>query len=402
MTGPAATPQTRRPSPFSLLEARGRSADLLLVAVSVVANLGVLIVVVSHGALSAPSWTGILLLLAGPLALFWRTSHPAIVLLTCVAVTWSYVFSDNPAAPIWLPLIIALINAVINGARPLAYGVVVATLLVRLVAVPLPGVSGPPLSETAMLAGWLALLLAIGELVRFRRALAAEKEQRLIMSLEAKVEDVRRESIEQRLKLARDLHDVLGHHLAVINVQAKLGLRVLAHEAAEVRDALDVIQAESRQALQDVQAFLDTLHSRAAAATAPTPTVSDLDSLVSSARAAGLRVDVEVLGVRRQVPAPQDLSASMVITESITNVLRHAGLVPTRVAVDYGSTSLGITVTNPLRPGRVPGDPHGSRGRGIEGMRARVSDHGGTLLAGPSSDGNWIVRARLPIPKETP
>jgi signal transduction histidine kinase len=389
----------RGPGSFLIVEPDGRTVDVLLVSVSVVTNLGGLAFVASsHDAPVRLSWFGLLLLLAGPLALFRRRSHPASTLVCCVAVAWAYQLSGNPGAPVWLPLIVALVNAVIHGARPAAYSVVVGTLALRLFAGPLPGADGSPLADTARLAGWLALLIAIGEVVRYRRAFAAEKQQRLLMNLETQMEEVRRQAVEQRLTLARDLHDVLGHHLAVINVQAKLGLRIPPDEPSELREVLDVVQSVSHQALQDVQEFLDTLHDKASTPLAPLPTIRNLESLVASARGAGLPIEIEVSGTPRRIPASHDLSAGMVIMEALTNVLRHAGLVPTRIAVGYGPSSLDLTITNPLMTGRTPATVSG--GRGISGMHARVNDHGGTLRAGPVDGAQWVVAVRLPLPGE--
>ncbi|GAB3930165.1 sensor histidine kinase [Kribbella albertanoniae] len=384
-------------------KADGWSVDVFFVVVTAAVNLAGVLSIAGH----SDTWgsfdaLGLFLLLAGPVALWWRRRWPAFVLAVCVVATWSYLATDNPSGPVYGPMIVALVSAITNGARAAAYLVVIGTLLTSLVGVLLPGSDGPSLASTAGLAAWLSFLLALGELLRHRSALAKEQQRRLVMAAEAQTGQIRREAAEQRLKLARDLHDVLGHHLAVINVQATAGLQLHTTNRPGVPDALAAVQEASRQALDDVQAFLDTLHDPTEPATrTPSPSLVDLETLVSSARASGLQVQLEVSGPPRRLAAPQDLAASRVVLESLTNVLRHAGPARTWVRIHYQATRLTVRVDNAHAAVPAGPSPYGG-GRGIAGMRARVAALDGTFAAGPADGFAWSVIATLPLPEELP
>lgn len=376
-----------------------RLADGLLVATGLVVNIGGVLAVSRHdGQLAVPGPLDLILLVVAPGLLWWRRRFPVLVLAGCVAATWTYVYLGASEGPVYLPMIVALVSAITHGARPAAYLVVGGTLGIQLVALVVPGISGPSLAATSALAAWLLFLVAFGELLRHRRALAESRHERFLATLDAQADQVRREAAEQRLALARDLHDILGHQLAVINIQAKAGLQLHASERPGVTEAMEAVQEASSQALDDVQAFLDSLRQPDEhAAQAPSPTLGDLEALLAPARAAGLHVQVEVTGNVRRLPAPHDLVASRVVLESLTNILRHAGLANTWVRLDYAPTQLTVRIDNaaPDREGHLdmPGGGHG-----LEGMRHRVAAHGGTLTAAPTHDYAWSVVAVLPLP----
>ncbi|MEN3356525.1 MAG: hypothetical protein V7637_507 [Mycobacteriales bacterium] len=383
---------------------RGRRlVDALLVLATLVTNIGGVLAIRLHdGSAGVPDPFGLLLLAAGPALLWWRRRFPALVLAGCVAATWTYVCLDLPDAPIYGPMIVALVSALTQGARAAAYAVVAGTLAVHLVWLALPGDDGPSLTSTTGLAAWLAFQVALGELLRHRRALEESRHQRLLVTLDAQADQIRRDAAEQRLRLADDLHDVLGHQLAVINVQAKAGLQLHASGKPGVTGALEAVQEASSQALDDVQAFLDLLRGPGEhAAQTPSPSLSDLDGLLAPARAAGLEVHLEVTGTPRRLPAPHNLVAGRIVLESLTNVLRHAGRPRTWVRLDYTPTRLTVRIDNaaPDRPGS-PKAPGG--GRGLKGIRHRLSAHGGTLTAGPTDGYAWSLIAGLPLPEEDP
>lgn len=377
-----------------------RLVDALLVAAGIVVNIGGAVAVSRHdGQLGLPGPFDLILLVLAPPLLWWRRRFPALVLGGCVAATWTYVYLGTSEGPVYLPMIVALVSAITHGARLAAYAVVGGTLGVQLVSLVVPGVAGPSLAATSALAAWLLFLIAFGELLRHRRALVDSRHQRLLASLDAQADQVRREAAEQRLVLARDLHDVLGHQLAVINIQAKAGLQLHASEKPGVTEAMEAVQEASSQALDDVQAFLDSLREPdERAAQAPAPTLGNVEALLAPARAVGLDVHVEVTGHMRRLPAPHDLVASRVVLESLTNILRHAGLPRTWIRLDYAPTQLTVRIDNgaPDRPGLIE-SPGG--GHGLEGMRHRVAAQNGTLAAGPTENFAWSVVARLPLPE---
>ena len=385
----------------------GWKFDAFLVLAAATINVAGTLLVARHQPQARPlDIVGIAVLLLAPATLWWRHNHPALVLSGCFVLTWTYVWLPYPGGPIYGPVIVALISAVNAGRRLAAYTIVVAALVASAWLPALLGQDPPSLVRSAGLTAWLLFLASVGEVVRYRRALASADRQRLAMTLRAQTEDVRRRAIEDRLQLARELHDVLGHHLAVINVQATAGLELLASEPQKVPQTLRAVRDASRSALLDVQTFLDSLHESAdRAPRQPSLSIIDLDQLVAPAQAGGVPVHTSVQGSARALPATVDLAASRVIQEALTNVMRHAGQPTTRVRVTYGINGLTLRVENDkataLPSDQRVGSARGS-GRGIPGMRARVRDLGGTLAAGPTHGNAWSVIAQIPIPEETP
>jgi signal transduction histidine kinase len=203
----------------------------------------------------------------------------------------------------------------------------------------------------------------------------------------------------ERLRIARELHDMVAHSIGVIAIQAGAGSRVIDSQPAEARKALDAIEATSRESLAGLRRTLGTLR-RAdpesgprAAPLDPAPGLADLDRLATTTLAAGIRVDLRWRGQRRPVPADIDLSAYRIVQEAVTNVIRHAGTRDCRVTVDYGDDELSIEVDDDGRGCAEPG-----AGYGIVGMRERVGLLHGRFSAGSRPEGGFRVTARLPLP----
>lgn len=388
---------------------RAAVVDASLILATATVNVGGTLLAAQHqpGArLLDPLGVGLLLI--GPIILWWRRSHPVPVLAGCLAVTTCFLWLAYAQGPAYSALVVALVSAVIAGRRLAAYGTVVALVVFATLLPALTDGEQMSLVRSAGHAAWFLLLTSIGEVMRYRRALAAAERQRVAISLRAEADELQRRVAQDRLHLARELHDVLGHHLAVINVQATAGLELFTNQPNQVPQTLRAVRDASKNALVDVQAFLDSLHEPAdEAPREPSPTIRDLDRLVAPARAGGVPVHASIHGTVRPLPATADLAASRVIQESLTNVMRHAGQPATWVRIDYTPDSVRLSVQNagatvePTDPlGGAAGQP--GRGRGIAGMRARVRDLGGTLTAGPTSEYAWSVNTVLPLPKEEP
>ncbi len=206
-----------------------------------------------------------------------------------------------------------------------------------------------------------------------------------------------RRASEERLDIARELHDVLAHSISMINVQAGVALELMEQRPEQARTALTTIKQASRDALVEVQAVLGALRQAGEpAATAPTPGMANLDRLVSGARAAGLRVEVHVDGEPRPVPVGTDLAAYRILQESLTNVVRHAGATAVTVTVGYRLRELTLEVAD---DGRTEANGHGpGSGSGIAGMRERAEALGGELDTGRRLGYGFRVLARLPLP----
>jgi signal transduction histidine kinase len=197
----------------------------------------------------------------------------------------------------------------------------------------------------------------------------------------------------ERNRLARELHDSVGHALTVATLQAGAARKLLDSDPAFARDALASVEDASRAALDDLDHVLGLLRDGDAAATAPQPTLADLDRLLAETRAAGVEVRAELAGDLGRVPAVVSREAYRIVQEGLTNALRHAGRVPVTLRLAAGADRLELEVTNPLGPDG--GSPSGG-GRGLRGIGERVAILGGQMTA--AADGtSWRVAVSLPL-----
>jgi signal transduction histidine kinase len=198
-----------------------------------------------------------------------------------------------------------------------------------------------------------------------------------------------------RERLARELHDSVGHSLSLVSVQAGAARRLVTRDPAAAQDAMRATEDAARRALVDLDHVLGLLREEdAGPSTAPTPDLRDLDRLVASSRSAGTRVDAQVDGDVGALPAVVSREAYRIVQEGLTNALRHAPGAACRVSVDAVGDDVVLTVAN-TAPGSVPGPHRG--GRGLTGVRERVRDLHGRVEAGPGADGTWRLEARLPV-----
>lgn len=206
----------------------------------------------------------------------------------------------------------------------------------------------------------------------------------------------------ERLRIARELHDMVAHSIGIIAIQAGMGNRVIQTQPAQAREALRAIEATSRETLSGLRRTLVSLRQADRDATAseqspfaPTPGLADVEQLAEATADAGVRVDVRRSGEQQPLPADIDLSAYRIVQEALTNVVRHAGTGRCRVAIHYGDDELSVEVVDDGRGAAENGSTHGF---GIVGMRERVGLLHGRLSAGPRPEGGFRVAARLPLP----
>ncbi|WP_217913947.1 sensor histidine kinase [Miltoncostaea marina] len=331
------------------------------------------------------------LLVAGPAALALARRRPVGALWAVTAATLAYLVAGYPFGPVVLSVVAALVIAVAAGHRWHAwaaaaalYGGHFAGMEARDLA---PGASAEALVGVGT---WLVITLTAAEVVRGARERRAARER-------AAEEAARRRADEVRLELARDLHDVLAHSLSLINVQAGVALHLIDERPQQARTALAAIKEASGDALREVRATLGALRGRGdGPPRAPAPSLSRLGELVGGASEAGPRVEVEVAGDRRPLPAGVDQAAFRIVQEALTNVRRHAGAARAVVRLDYGGRELTVTVDDDGR-GPAGGAATAPGGAGIAGMRERAAALGGALEAGARPGGGFRVRARLPL-----
>lgn len=232
-----------------------------------------------------------------------------------------------------------------------------------------------------------------GRTIGRRRERERALEQRALL-LERGAEHLARRAVEdERVRIAREIHDVVGHALGVIVVQADGAGRLLATDPDESRRALATIRRTGREALEEMRRLVGLLRtSEEDPALAPSPGVAQLDALAEQMRVAGLPVEVVVEGVAERLPPSVDVSAFRIAQEALTNVLRHAGPARARVLVRYRDHAVEVSVED---DGRGPVDAEGT-GHGLTGIRERVAAFGGEMEAGPGPAGGFAVRALLP------
>jgi signal transduction histidine kinase len=205
--------------------------------------------------------------------------------------------------------------------------------------------------------------------------------------------------IEERQRIARELHDVIAHSVSVMTVQAGAVRRLLREDQLKEREALETVESTGRQALTEMRRLVGLLREQGTMPEfSPQPGMGTLDSLLDGVRAAGLPVQIEIEGAPRELPPGVDLAAYRVVQEALTNALKYAGPAHAWVAVSWGDAELELTIAN---DGRGGGDGTGG-GRGLDGMRERVSLYGGEIASGPREGGGYVVRARLPIGEAAP
>jgi signal transduction histidine kinase len=326
----------------------------------------------------------IALVLVGPIALSMRDRRPLLVMAASILAADVYIGLGYPYGPVFVSAAFSLFFAVQAGQRRGAALLAAAGFVGYIIAssVDPRADDGVRLAHFALVAGWLAVLLAISELVRVRRAQAAERHR-------IAEDDELRRVAEQRLVLAQELHDVLAHNISLINVQASVALHLIDDKPEQARPALLNIKIASHDALQELRTALDVLRRGEAAPRTPAPRLDDLDSLVEGVRASGLDVRMEVDGTVRPFPAAVELAAYRIVQEALTNITRHANARHVTVRLGYDE-AVDIEVLDDGVGGAA------GTGNGILGMRERAVALGGSVEAGPRRGGGFRVRAHLP------
>jgi signal transduction histidine kinase len=211
-------------------------------------------------------------------------------------------------------------------------------------------------------------------------------------------QDARRRVDEERLRIARELHDVVAHTMATINVQAGVAVHVLSSRPEAAAESLQAIKAASKEGLKELRAILNVLRQADDAdPTQPTPGTAQLETLIAGARQAGLETTFTVTGDQVPLPAAVDLAAYRIVQESLTNAIRHAGPATAAVSLGYHHDELRIDVTDTGRGQSVSAATGQSGGHGLAGMRERAAAVGGTVETGPGPGGGFRVAARLPF-----
>ena len=394
--GPATASEAAGRSPrgvLALVREHPVATDRVLTAVLTAVSLAALWLVswskTAH--YRAPDVGGVLLTLAIVLPLLWRRQHPGLVLVISGTALLGYDAIGYPSGLAWLACYWAVYSYAVHRRRRDAYwplAIWVAEIVVHLA---LPARGGNTTQTALIFLGVTAVVWVRGDAVR--SGLVEAERQRELRARQAVADE--------RTRIARELHDVVSQALGVIVMQAGGAGSVPVLEERDAKAVLATIEQTGRQAFAEMRRLVGVLRDDdEAAALAPQPTIGEIPALLARLASAGLDVDLEIEGTRRQAPAGVELSAYRIVQEALTNTLKHSGAGHAKVRLSWSQDHLEVEVSDdgPVAGAAVPPPVAAdSGGNGLVGMRERVMLFGGDLEAGPSPHGGYRVAVRLPL-----
>jgi signal transduction histidine kinase len=338
------------------------------------------------------------LLVAGAAALLVRRKHPVAALAGTVIPAFAYDLLNYPGGLCTIAVGVALFSVADAGHPRAGISAIVAVVGGFLaIGVVLGRGHVVDLITALWFGGWLVASLILGETTRSRRAYLEEVEQRAVEAERSREAEAHRRAREERIRIARELHDVLAHRISMISVQSGVGAHLLDRDPDQARSALVAVNQASKEALQELRATLGLLRQvDGPEPRSPAPGLAQLERIIASTAAAGVDVRLGVSGQRRDLPTGIDLAAYRIIQESLTNVIRHSRAATARIAIAYRRTDVVIEIEDDGH-GVDEGAPSAGGGNGLLGMRERAAALGGELETGRGSAGGFRVRARLPL-----
>ncbi|MER5667806.1 sensor histidine kinase [Streptomyces mirabilis] len=343
-------------------------------------------------------WSAVVLAAVGCSALLWRRSHPFGVLavtIGCGVIFQMLGFRESPL--VTSPVLASIYNVALRTDRRTAWtaAAVSAAVLVGADAVWTSNSWLDP--DKAAMVAWTALPAAVGDGLRSRRAYVAAVEERAEHAERTREQEAQQRVAAERVRIARELHDIVAHHIALINAQAGVAVHLVDQRPEQILRALENIRDTSRSALDELRVTVGLLRQsdEPVALRDPMPGLAQVPALLASFERAGLAVSHTWLGVTEPLEPAVDLAAYRIVQESLTNVRKHAGADHARLFLHYHGERLTITVEDDGCAG--PHHPHPGAGHGLIGMRERATTIGGTLYAGPRPEGGFTVTAELPL-----
>ncbi|GAB3582439.1 sensor histidine kinase [Calidifontibacter terrae] len=341
---------------------------------------------------SGPRWANAVFVTIMATAMAWRCTHPlaATVVLLGVGLLGQAVFLGASDSPTELAMVVVLSYSVASYAAR-AWPPLVMIVL----ALAAHDTLDPTIHSLADRTYDLAVcgLAALFGLATKRRAHKLfQTELALRTEQERRAHSANAAAAAERARIARELHDIVSHGLGIVVLQAGAADQMLERDTQQARQALGVIRSTGLEAIEEMSRLLGVLRGETGASRSPQPSLADLPALLDQSRAVGLEVTLQTGGDLRGLPAPIDLSAYRLIQEGLTNARRHARASTGTLRVERTADWLSIALRNPLGPDEGPGG-----GRGLPGMRERVSIFGGRFSAGPTGTGQWELMVDLPL-----
>ncbi|MER6454135.1 histidine kinase [Streptomyces sp900105245] len=345
-----------------------------------------------------PDLFALLLMVLGAAALVFRRRVPKTVLAVTGGVSLVEFVTGDPRAPVAMSAVIALYTVASTTDRSTTWRVGLLTMTVLTAG----AMRGGPLpwyaQENLAVLAWTGIGATAGDAVRSRRAVMQAIRERAERAERTREEEARRRVAEERLRIARDLHDVVAHHIALVNVQAGVAAHVMDKRPDQAKEALAHVREASRSALNELRATVGLLRQSGdpEAPTEPAPGLSRLEELAATVRSAGLPVEVARADQGTDLPAAVDLAAYRIVQEALTNVQKHAGA-GARAEVSVVRVGPNVEISVLDDGAGQDAAPGAGGGHGLLGMRERVSALGGTLTTGPRYGGGFRVHAILPV-----
>ncbi|MGW0964699.1 sensor histidine kinase [Streptomyces sp. NPDC002516] len=342
-------------------------------------------------------WPTAVLAAVGCSALVWRRRHPfgvLVVTVGCGVVFQLLGIRDSPL--VTSPVLVSVYNVAVRTDRRTAWTAASVSAAVLLAAAVFASKSWLDPDKAAIVA-WTALPAAVGDGVRSRRAYVAAVEERAEHAERTREHEAQQRVAAERVRIARELHDIVAHHIALINARAGVAVHLVDQRPEQILTTLEDIRDTSRAALDELRATVGLLRQSddPVAPRDPMPGLAQVPALLESFERAGLAVTHDLRGTAEPLEPAVDLAAFRIVQESLTNVRKHAGADRARLLVHYDRERLTITVEDDGCDGLRP--PHPGAGHGLIGMRERAATIGGTLHAGPRPEGGFTVTAELPL-----
>ncbi|MFF4042667.1 sensor histidine kinase [Streptomyces sp. NPDC001816] len=350
----------------------------------------------------SPAPLSLLLMTLSAAALVFRRRAPKTVLAVTGTLSVIECVTGDPRTPVAMSAVVALYTVASATDRTTTWRVGLLTMTVLTAAAMLGGPLPWYAQENLGVLAWTGIGATAGDAVRSRRAVVQAMRERAERAERTREEEARRRVAEERLRIARDLHDVVAHHIALVNVQAGVASHVMDKRPDQAKEALAHVREASRSALGELRATVGLLRQSGdpEAPTEPAPGLSRLEDLAGTFRSAGLPVEVARTDHGTELPAAVDLAAYRIVQEALTNVQKHAGTDATaEVSVVRVGPNIEVTV---LDDGSgASAEPGTGGGHGLLGMRERVTALRGTLTTGPRYGGGFRVHAILPVKTRT-
>jgi signal transduction histidine kinase len=332
-------------------------------------------------------WLMVVLILIGSVSLYWRRTRPVPVLWATVCSTLAYMLMQYPYGPVIFSFVIAAFTVIRCGHRLAGWAGIVALYVGHVGGRLILGINEDGIYQILLVGTIFVVLGFTAELFRAQR-------DRAMAAARTRQEAELRKAGEERLRIAQELHDVVAHHISLINVQASTALHLVDRQPEQAGPALAAIKEASKEALVELRSIVGILRqSDESAPRQPVAGLEGLEQLVSRTSRAGLEVHTIVHGDPHPLPTRLDRAAFRIIQESLTNIVRHAKANAATVRIQYGEDALVIQVDDDGQS--LTGPP--KEGNGIIGMRERATALGGTLTATRTPTGGLRITAQLPL-----